>query len=106
MPKSSPTVKQSPPSQNIPIKPTVIPQAPIKQKNIQNPVIGELLRSLEDHSDSVYSVAISADGRTIVSGSDDNTIKVWNLATGELLRTLNGHSNSVSNVAISADSRT
>ena len=29
------------------------------------------------HSDSVRSVAFSPDGATIVSGSDDRTIKVW-----------------------------
>ena len=29
------------------------------------------------HSDYVRSVAFSPDGKTIVSGSDDNTIKVW-----------------------------
>jgi WD40 repeat protein len=29
------------------------------------------------HSDNVLSVAFSPDGSTIVSGSDDKTIKVW-----------------------------
>ena len=29
------------------------------------------------HSDAVNSVAFSPDGKTIVSGSDDKTIKVW-----------------------------
>ena len=29
------------------------------------------------HSDYVYSVAFSPDGKTIVSGSRDQTIKVW-----------------------------
>ena len=29
------------------------------------------------HSDWVRSVAFSPDGKTIVSGSDDKTIKVW-----------------------------
>ncbi|CCQ68516.1 serine/threonine kinase with WD-40 repeat [Crocosphaera watsonii WH 0402] len=51
-------------------------------------------------------MVISADGKTLVSGSGDNTIKVWNLATGELLRTLNGHSSYVSSVSISADRNT
>ena len=29
------------------------------------------------HSDYVFSVAFSPDGKTIVSGSDDKTLKVW-----------------------------
>ena len=38
----------------------------------------ELKAEKEDaHSDYVRSVAFSPDGKTIVSGSDDQTIKVW-----------------------------
>ena len=33
------------------------------------------------HSDSVNSVAFSPDGKTIVSGSSDVTIKVWDAGT-------------------------
>ncbi|MBC6475578.1 MAG: hypothetical protein GDA48_24520 [Hormoscilla sp. GM102CHS1] len=32
------------------------------------------------HSGSVYSVAISSDGWTVVSGSHDRTIKVWGMS--------------------------
>src|SRR6476469_9264735 len=54
--------------------------------------IFECLRTFEAHSSPVYSVAISPDSKTIVSGSWDNTIKVWDILTGECLRTLAGHS--------------
>ncbi|NES72560.1 MAG: WD40 repeat domain-containing protein, partial [Okeania sp. SIO2D1] len=47
--------------------------------------------------------AISPDGQTIVSGSYDNTIKVWDLATGNLKATLTVHSWYVNSVAISPD---
>lgn len=40
---------------------------------------GKLLRTLTGHSEVVLSVAISPDGQTIVSGSDDKTIKIWRL---------------------------
>jgi WD40 repeat protein len=40
------------------------------------------------HRDSVFCVAFSPDGRTLVSGSSDHTIKVWNLADGSILREL------------------
>jgi len=32
------------------------------------------------------------DGRRIVSGSDDKTLKVWDVATGKCVATLKGHS--------------
>ena len=62
-----------------------------------------LVRTLEGHSGGVLAVALSADGHVAVSGSYDNTLKVWDLQTGELLRTLSGHLDWVSAVAQSAD---
>ena len=35
------------------------------------------------------------DGRRIVSGSDDGTLKVWDVATGKCVATLKGHSRDV-----------
>jgi len=65
-----------------------------------------LFKTLTGHSDLVISVAISPDGQTLVSGSSDKTIKIWNLATGDLIRTLSGHSYSVWSVAISPNGKT
>jgi WD40 repeat protein len=58
------------------------------------------------HSGKVNSVTISPDGQTLVSGSWDSTIKVWNLHTGQLSRTLKGHLGKVYCVAISPDGQT
>ena len=46
---------------------------------------------------------MSGDGKRAVSGSDDKTLKVWDLTTGGLLRTLEGHAGSVTAVAMSGD---
>nr|MDJ0556179.1 WD40 repeat domain-containing protein [Microcoleaceae cyanobacterium MO_207.B10] len=58
------------------------------------------------HIEYVRSLAITPDGQTIVTGSSDNTIKVWDMATGNLKATLTGHSDSVRSVAISPDGQT
>jgi WD40 repeat protein len=41
----------------------------------------------------------------LVSGSSDNTVKVWHLKTGEEINTLRGHSSSVISVALSRDGK-
>jgi WD40 repeat protein len=49
------------------------------------------------------SVAFSADGRYLVSGSYDKTVKLWDLATGQEQQTFRGHAYAVWSVAFSAD---
>ena len=44
--------------------------------------------TLTGHSRAVYSAAYSPDGKHIVSGSYDSTVKVWNAATGKEVRTV------------------
>ncbi|NJO19542.1 MAG: hypothetical protein HC838_05040, partial [Spirulinaceae cyanobacterium RM2_2_10] len=58
------------------------------------------------HDGPIASLAIAPDGRFLVSGSHDKTVKVWNLYTGQLLYTLAGHSDWVSAVAIAPNNRT
>ena len=53
----------------------------------------------------VSSVAISIDGRTIVSGGVDGTVRLWS-SNGKQLAELKGHQGPVISVAISIDGRT
>nr|WP_322684191.1 WD40 repeat domain-containing protein [Nostoc sp. DedQUE07]MDZ8129994.1 WD40 repeat domain-containing protein [Nostoc sp. DedQUE07] len=58
------------------------------------------------HEGNVSSVAISADGQTIVSGGTDGTVRLWNYQGLPLAEPLRGHQGNVSSVAISADGQT
>jgi len=65
------------------------------------------------HSSEIHSVAFSPDGRLALTGSEDNTAKMWDVATGRELRTLAGDtgtvtpfaSSTVTSVAFSPDGR-
>ena len=56
------------------------------------------VRSLIGHSHSVR--AISAHQDTLVSGSYDNSVRVWKISTGELLHRLQGHTAKVYSVVL------
>ena len=48
----------------------------------------KLLCSLEDHRNAVRALAVTPDGRMLISGGADGTIRLWDLAGGNLLATL------------------
>jgi len=50
-------------------------------------------------------LALSADGRRAVSGSLDNTVRLWDVDTGQELQRFTGHTNVVSGVAFSPDGK-
>ncbi|MGI6458328.1 MAG: WD40 repeat domain-containing protein [bacterium] len=64
------------------------------------------VRPLAGHEDWIRSVAFSKDGTKILSGSDDNTAKLWDALSGEVLMTFSGHADWVKSVAFSPDENT
>ena len=58
-----------------------------------------------EHGVAVYSVAFSPDGKTLASGSNDKTIKLWELSNGRLIRSFEGHSHQVEIVVFSSDGK-
>ena len=66
-------------------------------KPVGSPLVG--------HDDWVYAVAYSPNGHTIVSGSRDDTLIVWDARTRQRIRTLKGHTDDVWSVAFSSDGK-
>ena len=67
-------------------------------------VIGDgLIDTITGHSESINCVAFTPNQQILVSGSEDNSIKLWDLATGECLATLEEHEAAVKSLAITPD---
>jgi WD40 repeat protein len=69
-------------------------------------VIGEgLMYTFTGHSDSINCVAISPNGKILVSGSEDCAIALWNLETGKILACLEEHEAGVKAIALTPDGK-
>ncbi|KAI0410771.1 vegetative incompatibility protein HET-E-1 [Xylaria grammica] len=66
---------------------------------------GACTQTFEGHSGWIFSIAISSDGRWLASGSEDCTIKVWDVTMGACTQTFEGHSGWIFSIAISSDGR-
>ena len=63
------------------------------------------IMTLSGHNKLVKSVLITPDGKNIISGSYDQTIKIWDVKTGKLLKTFTGHSDDINSLALSKDGK-
>src|SRR5262249_8445230 len=64
---------------------------------------GTALLELKGHTGNVNSVAFSPDGKRVVTGTADRTVRVWDARTGTTLAELKGHTGAVTSVSFSAD---
>ncbi|KDD72035.1 hypothetical protein H632_c3969p0, partial [Helicosporidium sp. ATCC 50920] len=62
-------------------------------------------KALRGHSHYVQDVVLSSDGKFCLSGSWDNTLRLWEIATGTSTRKFTGHTKDVLSVAFSVDNR-
>ncbi|KAG9312565.1 WD40-repeat-containing domain protein [Chiua virens] len=64
------------------------------------------VHTLQGHTSRITCVAYSPDGSHIISGSADQTIRIWNATTGQSVTTpLQGHTDSITSVAYSSDGK-
>jgi RNA polymerase sigma factor (sigma-70 family) len=73
--------------------------------SIWDAATGKELRRFSGHWGRIFAVAISPDGKTIATGSEDRTICLWDAATAQELHRLQGHRGKINGVAFSPDGK-
>ena len=70
---------------------------------------GNIVGILKGHTDSITCLVVSSDGRTLISGSQDQTIRFWDLEERKIIRTFggyfDGHLSAVTTLAITRDNQ-
>lgn len=74
------------------------------QRRARDPIARAFVRQA-NHTARAYSVDFRRDGRLLVSGSWDGTMKLWDVASGRELRTLAGHGWGIYKAFFSPDGR-
>ena len=64
---------------------------------------GHELGRLNGHSDAVRAIAVSGDGRLVLTGADDRTLRLWDLAATREVGRLVGHRGRITSAALSPD---
>ncbi len=66
---------------------------------------GSLVRKYEGHTDAIYALALSPDGKTLATGSYDQKIKLWSVETGAESLLLKGHNGGVFGLSYRPDGK-
>jgi WD40 repeat protein len=65
-----------------------------------SPLDASLVRVLQGHTASIRTLVVTPDGRYVISGSDDNTLRIWELTTGASKKTLQGRTGGLTAVVV------
>ncbi|MCC5604521.1 NB-ARC domain-containing protein [Nostoc favosum] len=91
---------------------TLVTGSEDKTVKIWDVLTGKCLQTLHEHSNSllgdsyasrIWLVAVNPDGQTLLSVSENQTMKLWDIRTGQCLRTVDGYINWILSVAFSPD---
>jgi RNA polymerase sigma factor (sigma-70 family) len=66
---------------------------------------GKLVWQVEGHTNQLFGLVFSPDGKLLATASRDKTIKLWDTATGKCKQTLEGHESGVFSLAFSPDGK-
>jgi WD40 repeat protein/transcriptional regulator with XRE-family HTH domain len=66
---------------------------------------GDLLHTLEGHTDLVNGLFFSPDGRWLATTNQDRTVKIWDVKTGQVRANLTGHTGVTNSAVFSPDGR-
>jgi|GEM_PF-1479490 len=64
---------------------------------------GKAVRFLEGHGGTIFSLALSSNGKQLIAGSTDHRLYVWDFESANLVQTLKGHTDRIDLVAILPD---
>ena len=71
-----------------------------------SPPTWQCIHTLSRHTEAVSAVAITKDGKKLVTGSYDKTLRLWNIRNGSLLKTFSDHNKEIHCVSLSGDGKT
>ena len=72
---------------------------------LSDAVSGEEIQIFRGHTDGVSGVALSPDGKYVLSAANDRTARFWDIETGQEVQRFSGHATAVYSVAFSSDGR-